>query len=479
MKSPPKMFCSLSGKPTTNPVISPKSKRIFDRDTLLGYLKSNNNTDPITEESLTEEELINVETDPIPLVKHTTSTSIPSLLSSLQNEWDALALEVFQLRKQLVTAKEELSVALYHHDAAVRVAAKAIRERDEARKGLQELVANISNGDAVMPDTENIEEAAPDEETFESRIVSAQKELFQKHKSEKVKSKFDLNADIEIKEPEIIWRNEFEHSDIIDFERNAETNRTLITLNNSVVLLIQNDDGKQIHKFDHFNEQVVATGWINNIAYVVSESKILFENDSSAELKEIQTAKPHPSLPLLIIQTLEELRVYDVEKQEFIYTIPISFKQLDIHVDGDLLAGTNGHVIEIYNLSKGEQVLTLDLIPQDSNITQLQFGPNGYWLLASYGQHVAIIDLRKGTIANTIEGEGEVIIADFTVDPTSTLICVANTSSIILFKYSKKARSWTKTNERSVSSILKAKFTSGSEILVANDKSILQVNLAQ
>ncbi|AOA64919.1 Splicing factor associated with the spliceosome [Komagataella phaffii CBS 7435] len=473
------MFCSLSGKPTTNPVISPKSKRIFDRDTLLGYLKSNNNTDPITEESLTEEELIIVDTDPIPLVKHTTATSIPSLLSSLQNEWDALALEVFQLRKQLVTAKEELSVALYHHDAAVRVAAKAIRERDEARKGLQELAGNISNGDAVMPDAEKLEESAPEEETFESRIVSAQKELLQKHKSEKVKSKFDLNADIEIKEPEIIWTNEIKDSDIIDFERNETINRTLITLSNYVVLLVQNDDGKQIHQFDQINEPIVTTGWIKNVAYVVSESRILFENDNSAELKEIQTAKPHPSLPLLIIQTLEELRVYDVDKQKFVYTIPISFKQLDIHVDGDLLAGTNGHVIEIYNLSKGEKVLTLDLVPQDSNISQLQFGPNGYWLLASYGQHIAVVDLRKGTIANTIEVDGDVPIADFTVDPTSTLISVASASSIILFKYSKKARSWTRTNECSVSSILKAKFTSGSKIFVANDKSILQVSLAQ
>ena len=58
----------------------------------------------------------------------------PSLLSTFQNEWDAIVLEVFTLKKQLQSAKQELSIALYRQDAAVNVAAKAIGKEMKQEK---------------------------------------------------------------------------------------------------------------------------------------------------------------------------------------------------------------------------------------------------------------------------------------------------------------------------------------------------------
>lgn len=46
-------------------------------------------------------------------------------------------LEVFTLKQQYMTLRQELSNALYENDAAKRVIARLVKERDEARKTLE------------------------------------------------------------------------------------------------------------------------------------------------------------------------------------------------------------------------------------------------------------------------------------------------------------------------------------------------------
>ena len=92
-----------------------------------------------------------------------TLTSIPALLSTFQNEWDALILETFQLKQQLAETRQELSTALYYNDSAQRVIARLQKERDEARDALSRVQVtsstngvNGTNGDAMQVDGQGL-----------------------------------------------------------------------------------------------------------------------------------------------------------------------------------------------------------------------------------------------------------------------------------------------------------------------------------
>ena len=65
-------------------------------------------------------------------IRPVNTTGVADLISIFRNEYDALMLEAHNLKQNLESVRQELTHTLYQHDAACRVIARLIEERDEA-----------------------------------------------------------------------------------------------------------------------------------------------------------------------------------------------------------------------------------------------------------------------------------------------------------------------------------------------------------
>mmetsp|Transcript_14412 Transcript_14412/g.35160 ORF Transcript_14412/g.35160 Transcript_14412/m.35160 type:complete len:503 (-) Transcript_14412:916-2424(-) len=129
------MFCSISGTTPEEPVISAKTGHLFERSLITKALQETGEC-PVTSTPLTLDDLMPVKANKAVKPKPASATSVPGMLATFHNEWDALMLETNELRKDLHANRQELSHSLYQHDAACRVIARLVKERDEARGAL-------------------------------------------------------------------------------------------------------------------------------------------------------------------------------------------------------------------------------------------------------------------------------------------------------------------------------------------------------
>lgn len=465
----------MSGEIANDPVISPRSGAIFERLLVEKYVSSSG-TDPITDEPLLVEDLIpvNVQSAKYVAPKPPAFNSIPSMLSTFQNEWDSLALEVFTLRKQLHKSREELSAALYHHDAAVRVAAKAIKERDEAKQALQELSIAIGtlgsslatslavnlNGKEQHGDDQTENSTAPPAEL----ISKARESLFLLHKSQKPSLPVASNQQISIKFNSSISSHPFKKLSASYFD--IKSNTLVLGSSTGAIALISLDDNNSLVKYSKSAHKGMDVGSISMVQYedkshpIVSHlSGAVTIGDNLAKFPRtdgdnlvISSLIRHPSIETLFIIVYENglWSLNDSSKLQTLYTsssaISGSVTSSDIHVDGALLAlGNNLGEILIFDLTTGSSISSIK--PQYQSISLIKFALNGYWLLvassAESGQSVLeVFDLRKEPVSiHSIAFTNKIV--DFFIDPSSTVIVTLDSSSSLsLHRYTKKGKVW-------------------------------------
>ncbi|GAB4816362.1 hypothetical protein N2152v2_003408 [Parachlorella kessleri] len=130
------MLDAISGAVPEEPVVSKKTGHLYERRLIEKIIKETGRC-PVTNEPLELDDLVPLKTNKAVKPRPTPATSIPGLLSLFQNEWDATMLELHQMRTSLGSVRQELSHALYQHDAACRVIARLMRERDAYRTQLE------------------------------------------------------------------------------------------------------------------------------------------------------------------------------------------------------------------------------------------------------------------------------------------------------------------------------------------------------
>ncbi|KAL7991993.1 hypothetical protein Chor_016249 [Crotalus horridus] len=150
-------FLAVSNEVPEHPCLSPVSNHVYERRLIEKYI-AENGTDPVNNQPLSEEQLLDIKVAHPIRPKPPSATSIPAILKALQDEWvyiyifsysnpefifyheqDAVMLHSFTLRQQLQTTRQELSHALYQHDAACRVIARLTKEVTAAREALATL----------------------------------------------------------------------------------------------------------------------------------------------------------------------------------------------------------------------------------------------------------------------------------------------------------------------------------------------------
>ncbi|EMD41571.1 hypothetical protein CERSUDRAFT_79179 [Gelatoporia subvermispora B] len=461
-------FCSISGEPPQDPVVSQKSGQVYERRLITKYI-SENGTDPITGEKLEESDLITVKANPKAAAPRPPSvTSIPALLQLLQNEWDANMLETFQLKQQYNAVRQELSYSLYARDAATRVVARLIRERDAAREALASIQATVG----AVPATANGGDVEMAEETQEAGSLPAEvlKQIDETHqalsaarKKRKPPTGYVAPADVK--------SFTAKHA-VPSLHSSSPAGVTALAISReSPAQFLTGGNDKIVQLYDRSTDKVLAslkghTKKINHVAFREREgdatlllsagadkiAKAWAHDTASGEYipratirvhkGELTGLAVHPTSTFLALASADRTySLHDLATGAQIFRSQEAeepFTSLSVHPDGTLLAlGTPGSTIQIYDVRSG--AIAAALTPPDAapfTVKTVSFSENGYHLLAPDSlSSVAVWDLRKPKIATSIALGENFKVNKVLYDVSAQLLGVAGSEGVRVFAH--------------------------------------------
>lgn len=462
---------TVSGEPIEQGVVNSKTGRVYEKKLIETHIKEKG-TDPITNQECSIEDLIDLKLDDNTVRPRPNSlTSIPSLLGALQTEWDSMVLEMFQLRQQLNNSKKELSSALYHHDAAVRVCARLTQERDEARRALADLSASVgqpnsnsnrnSNNISARPpqQQQTVEKEQNNNEDTEMNEASNTTNVIPDKVVEQIKTRAEqLKPTRKKRTPDA---NLATPDDIQNYNEQLKTKQLFTTVSNNSLdvqggKVLAGGGKSQAGVFSIEENKLIfnikLTGNITSAcftnygyAFGLKNGKVELYNSESDNKLELEShdSKVHTILNLpvdnWVISASETLIcLHDNESILASYNTDNCYS-IAIHPDGELIAIGTADKIEMLNLTTGQIIHTFN---HGEQVDTISINENGYSMAVSgvNSNSIYIYHLGKQTITQQLEVENGS--SKLLFDYSGQFLCSTNSKNINAWWYNKPKKSW-------------------------------------
>jgi len=408
------MHCAISGEAPQEPVISTKSGHIYEKRLITKALENNKGVDPVTQEPLAQEDLLAVKANPLIKPRPAAAASVPGVLQLLQNEWDSVMLESYALKKQLESTRQELAHALYQHDAACRVIARLIQERDEARESL----ANYKSRKANDATEESMDVEKQLSEEVKAKIHQRSSELSKERK--KRAQSTTLATPEEVKEF-TVQQTANTHSPsqpgvtAVDVHP-TQANHVLTGGVDGAVVLFDASSKKIQKTYKGHGKKVTSVQFHPTEEFFLSASADktvrVWSKDSD---KAVYTATHDNAVTGVSLQPTGEFFVASSLDQSWSFhdfkngssLLKVSNEKplatVQFHPDGTLFGtGEEGGVVRIWDIRSANNVVNVE--DHKSTSTSISFSENGYYLAtAAEDNTVKLWDLRHQKTFHELE----------------------------------------------------------------------------
>ncbi|KAJ5966166.1 hypothetical protein N7481_012880 [Penicillium waksmanii] len=474
------MLCAISGEAPQVPVLSPKSGSVFEKRLVEAYI-SEHGKDPVNGEELTTEDLIDIHSQRVVRPRPPTLTSIPSLLSVFQEEWDALALETYTLQQNLAQTRRELSAALYQHDAAVRVIARVTKERDEARDALSKVTVgatrSAAGGEAMQVDSAGLPQAVLE------RVENTQAALSKTRRKRPIPDNWATSDGISAYKPTEASEPLYPGGRVLAVNPTGEL--ALVGGADGVVGVysIAQKNVLQTLKADG---PVTGGTWAGDKAVVASStgSVKVFENGSevasfASHAGEVTAIDVHPTGDIIASVGVDKSYVlYDLSTNSVITQIftDAALLSVQFHPDGHLIAaGGSDNQIKIFDVKTGAAAADFAM---SGPVKSLFFSENGTFLAAVAAQSttVSIWDLRSSSETKVLD-TGSLVNSIFW-DYSGQFLLTGGPSGLTVQQFTKSSKSWSEPLRSAVPAVAVAWGANAQSIVALNESGAITV-LAQ
>ncbi|KAI2764616.1 hypothetical protein DTO006G1_1034 [Penicillium roqueforti] len=473
------MLCAISGEAPQVPVVSTKSGSVFEKRLIETYI-AEHGKDPVNGEELTTDDLIDLKSQRVVRPRPPTLTSIPSLLSVFQEEWDALALETFTLQQNLAQTRRELSSALYQHDAAVRVIARLTQERDEAREALSNVSVGTTRagGEAMQVDSTGLPQAVLE------RIENTQAALSKTRRKRAVPEGWASSEAISTFKPSQVSEPLYPGGRALSINPTGD-----LALVGGVdgVAGVYSLSQKSVVQTLKTDGPVTDATWAGNKAVVASStgSVKVFENGAevasfASHSGEVTAVTVHATGDIAASVGVDKSYVlYDLATNTVVSQIfcDAALLSVNFHPDGHLIAagGADGKV-KIFDVKTGAAAADYTM---SGPVKCLFFSENGTYLAAVAAQSttVSIWDLRSSKETKVLDTGSQ--IDSIFWDYTGQFLLTGGPSGVTVQQYSKASKGWSEPLRSAVPATSVAWGSAAQSIVTLNEAGVITVLEAQ